>query len=125
MNATELARRAYAPVQSPLRTARATEHQALAEATARLQGAADAAPPDFRRLASAIHENRRLWTLLAADVAGSDNALPPALRAQLFYLAEFTAIHSRQVLKGLANVGPLIDINTAVMRGLSGQSVAS
>jgi flagellar protein FlaF len=34
------------------------------------------------------------------------------------YLAEFTDTHSRSVLKGDADVGPLIDVNTAIMSGL-------
>ena len=54
------------------------------------------------------------------DVAEPTNLLPQPLRAQIFYLAEFTMHHSAKVLKGDASVAPLIDINTAVMRGLRG-----
>ena len=66
-----------------------------------------------------IHENRQMWDTLAVNVIDDANELPNTLRAQIFYLAEFTTIHSRLVLKGTANVQPLIDINTAILRGLT------
>ena len=122
MNVIEQARQAYAPANTHLRTDRSTELQVFSQTTSRLRFAAIATPPDFAQLAAALHENRRLWTLLAADVADDDNGLSPDLRAQIFYLAEFTAYHSRKVLKGDATVDALVDINLAVMRGLSGQS---
>jgi len=74
----------------------------------------------FAKLAEAIHDNRRLWTTLAVDVADADNSLPKELRAQIFYLAEFTHQHSSKVLNGQASVAPLIEINMAILRGLNG-----
>jgi flagellar protein FlaF len=76
-------------------------------------------------LAAAVHDNRRLWTILAADVADPANPLPAALRARLVYLAEFTRVHSGKVLREGASPDPLIEINIAVMRGLSGAEDAS
>ncbi len=119
MNATDLARQAYSSAHSPMRTGRSDEQQVLAMATANLRSAADASPPDFPRLAQAVHLNRQLWTRLAADVADSGNPLPEDLRARIFYLAEFTAAHSGRVLRGRASVDALIEINLAVIRGLS------
>lgn len=98
-----------------VRTERSVEYEAFARVTSRLRGARDA---DFPELAAAVHDNTRLWIVLAADVATPGNALPEVLRAQLFSLGEFAQSHGRQVLKGGANVDALIDINTAVMRGL-------
>ena len=120
MNATDLARDAYAGPRSPLRTGRQAEYQVLSTVTARLSAAAQGAddPGRFAGVVAALHDNRRLWTRLAADVAEPTNGLPQALRAQIFYLAEFTQAHSRRVLKGEAEVQALIDVNTAVMRGL-------
>jgi flagellar biosynthesis activator protein FlaF len=122
VNVIEQARQAYAPANNHLRTDRSTELQVFSLTTSRLRMAATATPFDFSALAAALHENRRLWTLLAADVADDDNGLTPDLRAQIFYLAEFTAYHSRKVLKGEATVDALVDINLAIMRGLSGHS---
>ncbi len=120
MNAIEQARQAYAPTRTPLRSARSIEHMVFTQTTSRLQ---QAVAPDasFAMLAAALEDNRRLWTLLAADVADDDNVLPRTLRAQIFYLAEFTFQHTRKVLKGEAGIDPLVDINVAVMRGLTAQ----
>ena len=114
MNVTEQARQAYAPTQVPIRTPRSVEAQVLSQITARLKRAAD-----FPALAAAIHDNRRLWAMLAADVATAANGLPAELRAQIFYLAEFTDQHSGKVLRRLATPEALVDINTAVLRGLN------
>lgn len=122
MNAIEQARQAYAPTKTPLRSARSIEHMVFTQATSRMQQAA-APGANFATLAAALNDNRRLWTLLAADVADDDNALPQTLRAQIFYLAEFTNQHTRKVLKGDAGIAPLVDINTAMMRGLTAQEV--
>lgn len=117
MNPSLQARAAYAPGQSHLRSARSAELHVFGEVTARLNAAVDAS---FPARAAALHDNRRLWSRLAADVAEDGNGLPPELRARIFYLAEFTEHHSRLVLRGEAGLEPLIEINSAVMRGLGG-----
>ena len=116
MNALLTAQRAYAQSTGPVRTPRSVEYEAFARITRHLKSAGDAG--GIRRLAPAIHDNRRLWTLLATDVADPNNTLPPDLRARIFYLAEFTRQHSRQVLNGKATVDALVEINLSVMRGL-------
>jgi flagellar protein FlaF len=121
VNATEHARQAYAPVNAPMRDPRAIEFQLFSQVTARLQQAAAGLPATFPKLAEALHENRKMWTLLATDVADPGNALPATLRAQIFYLAEFTMLHSQKVLSGDATAAALVDINSAIMRGLSGR----
>jgi flagellar protein FlaF len=114
----DMARRAYADSAQPVRTERGTEYAAFARVTQALKTSAARGREGFPDLARAVHENRRLWTTLAASVADSDNALPQDLRARLFYLAEFTDAHSREVLRGKATVDALVDVNLAVMRGL-------
>ncbi|HID67114.1 MAG TPA: flagellar biosynthesis regulator FlaF [Roseibacterium sp.] len=120
MISTSLAQTAYSASATPVRTQRGTEYAAFQKVTARLnQVRRDDAPMTDR--AAALHDNRKLWTILASDLADSDNGLPQALRAQLFYLAEFSLLQSRKGLDDVAALDALIDINTAVMRGLSGQ----
>ena len=116
MNAIDLARQAYSSVQPALKTERALEAQILAGITARL----DRDAKDFPKAVAAVHDNRRFWSTLAADVSADANGLPEALRAKIFYLAEFTDLHSNRFLKGCAALDPLIAINTAVIRGLNG-----
>ena len=106
--------------QAPLRTNRGTEYAAFSRVTSRLKAARS-----FNTLVAAVHENRRLWTALAADVADSSNELSPELRARIFYLARFTAHHSSQVLRRKADVRPLLEINTAIMRGLGDKTRAA
>ncbi len=124
MNATLQAQQAYGRSHSPVRTGRTTELQLFGQITARLRDAAAARPLDFPKLAAALYENRRLWTHLAAEVADGENELPKDLRARIFYLAEFTGLHTDLILRGTAEVEPLIDINTAVMRGLAAEATA-
>lgn len=119
MNAFNTAQHAYAQTAAPIRTPRGLEYEAFARITRRLKQTADSG--SATSLAAAIHLNRQLWTLLATDVADAQNALPTDLRARIFYLSEFTAQHSRKVLHRTSDVQPLIDINTAMMRGLRQQ----
>lgn len=121
MNVTEQAQQVYSQNQTAVCTDRAMEAQLIGRITARLRAARHAGRADFSRLIAAVHDNRRLWTTLAAEVADGDNALPEKLRAQIFYLAEFTGQHSQQVIRGRADVDALIDVNTAILRGLNGQ----
>lgn len=124
MDATQQAQAAYRTAAHPVRTPRGAEYDAFARITSRLKAAAKP-PSRFHDLAAAIHDNRRLWAILASDAAGDGNLLPPGLRARILYLAEFTRLHSGKVLRDGAPAGPLIDINTAVMRGLGGRDGAS
>ena len=114
MNPSALAKTAYNDAAAPVLNHRRTEYQAFARVTHML----NLAGQDFPALAEAIHLNRRLWTLLASDVADTDNFLPEELRARIFYLAEFTDQHSRKVLNREAEVDILIEINRAILRGL-------
>lgn len=117
MNAN-LAKTAYAAPDQPTRTLRGTEYEVFARITHRLKAAHALGNPGFSSLARALYDNRRLWTMLATDVADPGNQLPAPLRARIFYLAEFTTLHSSKVLAGTATAEVLIDINTSIMKGL-------
>lgn len=125
MNASQLAQAAYAPTAAPIRTDRGTEYQAFAQITARIRAAHQKGRSGFGDLVLALHENRRLWTLLASDVASQNNTLPERLRAQIFYLAEFTQAHTSKVLAKTASPLALVEINTAMMRGLAPAQAAA
>lgn len=121
MTLHSLAQSAYAAAAAPLRTPRASEYAAFQTITARLARAAERGAPMALR-AAALHDNRRLWTTLATDLATPGNALPEALRAQLFYLAEFSLTQSRSALHDPTALAALIEVNRAVMRGLDGDA---
>ena len=118
MHAQIMAQRAYAAQHAPTRSARSVEYEVIAKVTHRLKTAARKGRAGFPELAQALHDNRELWALLAADVSDAANGLPPDLRARIFYLSEFTRNHSSRVLGGKASVAPLLEINTAILRGL-------
>jgi flagellar protein FlaF len=118
VNAQLMAKTAYGSAATPVRTDRGTEYALFTRITHRMRNAALKGPSGFVELSAALYENSQLWTTLAADVAGADNALPAGLRGQIFYLCEFTTLHTRKVLKKKANVLPLIEINIMMMRGL-------
>lgn len=121
MNAVYMAQKAYGATAAPVRTNRSIEYAAFSRVTHDIAGAARMGQQGFARLARAIHENRRLWFVLASDVANAENTLPPTLRARIFYLAEFVNVQSRKILKGEATADVLVEVNTAVMRGLAGE----
>ncbi|MDQ2090550.1 flagellar biosynthesis regulator FlaF [Marimonas arenosa] len=114
------AKSAYARGAMPIRTDRGTEYELFARITHKMRAAAARGQAGFAALAEALHNNRQLWTMLAADVADGDNALSKDLRARIFYLAEFTHDYSGKVLSKGASIAPLVEINAAMMRGLRG-----
>jgi flagellar protein FlaF len=75
-------------------------------------------PFEFSKLAEALDWNRRVWSAFASDCSANTNGLPPALRAGIISLSIFISKHSSAVLRGGADLEPLIDINRTVMQGL-------
>ena len=106
-----------------LKSTREIEYDVFARITADLQRArADTGPTAATRRIGALHENRRLWTALALDLAQPGNGLPLPLRARLSWLAAYAVQTGEGALApgadALAAIDSLIDINTLVMRGL-------
>lgn len=125
MTPNSLAQRAYQQAAAPTKTPGKLEYDVIARVTHRLKSSAQRGKKGFSALAEAVHENRTLWTRLAVDVADSGNGLPQELRARIFYLAEFTNHHSTKVLSSGASVRPLLEVNTAILRGLRNGAAAS
>jgi flagellar protein FlaF len=123
VNAFDMARTAYGS-QAGVRSDRSVEYDTFARITAALRKAAEAAKQNYSAFAKALDDNRKLWTIIAADVADGGNLLPKQLRAQIFYLAEFTLTQTSRILRGEASADILLEINTMIMRGLRNQEVA-
>lgn len=109
---------AYKVTATPVRSERSIEYQAFADVTRAMSEAQKGGAGDFPRLANAVHANRRLWNLLAKDVASDDNKLPVEFRAQIFSLSIFVGNHASKVLDGNASLDTLIEINRSIMVGL-------
>jgi flagellar protein FlaF len=118
VNALLKAKSAYAAAKAPTRTARNTEYEILARITHRMIVANGKGSDGFKDLVAAVSDNRKLWTLFTSDLAKDGNKLPDELKQRLFHLARFTREHSSKVLARKASVQPLVEINTAIMRGL-------
>ncbi len=119
MNVSHHADQAYASATMPVATGRSAEYRVIAQITARLAKAAKAARKNYPEFVEALHANSQLWTNLATDIVDDQNGLPESLRARLFYLSEFTRLHTAKVLKKEAGIRPLIEINSAILNGLS------
>lgn len=122
MNTSAKARAGYGTAATPARPPRASEYDLIARVTAQLKAAEAKGHDGFAELALAVHNNQRLWTTLAIDVASDGNTMPDALRRRIVYLAEFTRQHSRKVLGRESGVTPLVEINTTILRGLRGDA---
>ena len=127
MYESALAENAYAYSAQHTSTPRGIEYKLFARVTRDLEAMKrekKSTPDRIAKLAKALNDNERLWKALAVDVAMEGNGLPAELRSKIFYLFEFTRQHSRKVLQGEAAVDVLVDINTAVMRGVKGEQGA-
>ena len=120
MSANALTQNAYGDATRAMGTPRNVEYQVFSQITGQLNRASAEGRP-FSDLAMALHENLRLWTIIATDVTSAENGLPVPLRGQLADLSKFTRSHTQKVLRREADAAILIEINTAVMRGLRGQ----
>ena len=124
MSVVERAREGYGRNAAPIKSDRAAEYEAIARISHRLRSAATTRKTKFPEFVAALHENSKLWTTLASDVAHPDNGLPQDLRARLFWLAEFTGQETRRILNGEGDISVLIEINAAILQGLNGQGAA-
>lgn len=113
------ARQMYGAINKGVQTPRNIEYQAFARITQRLQQAVQK-PQKKSDMIRALHENRRLWTLLATDLAREGNKLGQQLRADLLSLAAFSLTQSSRAIKNPDLIASLIDVNTSMMKGLRG-----
>lgn len=125
MNAVTQARSLYSQARS-LKHPRDLEYELFARVTGRLGRAlAMSGPAAMPERIAALDENRRLWTVLAVDLAQPGNSLPAPLRARLAYLADYTLQTGDRILAGSpeaeALLASLVEINTIVMQGLRGE----
>ncbi len=120
MNALLKAKSAYSAASAPTRTAKNLEYDVIARITRRMIQAAQKGRGSFAELAEVLHENRRMWSIFEADLLHNENQLPLGLKQNLVYLAAFTKEHTRKVMSRKETIQPLVEINTAIMRGLRG-----
>lgn len=106
----------YVQTQNATEEPRQTEYRLFAQVTRALMQSQEGAKAESVK---AVHWNRRLWLALQADCASDANVLPDETRAGIISLAIWVDKHSRKVLKGEAELSPLIDVNRSIMEGLT------
>lgn len=102
-----------------VRTDRDNEYHVFSRVTAMMREAV--ANGDRFAEIEAVAKNNHLWSILSADLAGSNNGLPDEIRAGLLSLAQFSMRHGHAVLARKAAIDVLIDINMSIMKGLRGE----
>ena len=112
--------RKYQATQLATEAPRQTEYRLFGEITRDLVAAHDGGAKargsvDWNQ---AILRNRRLWLVLQGDLMTEGNKLPDELRAKLISVAIWVDKHSRKVIKGEAELQPLIEVNRNIMGGL-------
>ena len=102
-----------------IKSNRDREHEAVLRVTANLMSSDRGKSKDYGRFVNAVYKNRQLWGILTTDLLAKENRLPNQLKGQLLYLAEFVRHHSSKVLSDGASIKPLVDVNRAILNGLS------
>ncbi len=108
---------AYSSYSAAASTQRGAEYETLGRITRSIRDSTRSGA-SFSSLAAALHENRRLWTILALDVSNDENPLPLELKKKIFILNSFVQKHTRRVLLHEASVAILLEINVSIMKGL-------
>lgn len=108
---------AYQTAQNVTESPRQTEYRLFAMVTGALRETAGQAG---KEMFEAVNWNRRLWLTLQADLSSEENQYPDDLKAKLISLALWVDRHSAAVLRGQQTVDALINVNRAIMDGLSG-----
>ena len=111
---------AYKTAATRAETPREMEYRLFGQVTRALIHASTVDSSDIATRIDALDWNRRMWSALATDCADSDNAMAPALKAQIISISLFVSRHSSVVMRGEDDFGALIDINRMVMQGLAG-----
>ena len=112
----------YKAAQASTENPRQTEYRLFAEVTKALMSVREAATTKGLRsqdFYKAVDWNRRLWLTLQMDLASNENRFPDSLKANIISIAIWVDKHSRTVLRGEANLEPLISVNRTIMEGLS------
>jgi flagellar biosynthesis activator protein FlaF len=114
----------YSNVALKTSSPRELEARLLLESASRLQAAQDAWGVSPRDFDGALQHNRKLWTLLVANVTNNDNPLPAQIRQNVANLGLFVL---KQTMTIMANpkpetLGGLITINRELAAGLLGRS---
>lgn len=111
-------RQAYASTRSE----RDREYDVIARITREMYAQKERkSPRNFASYVAALNRNRDLWNIFFSDVQSNRNTLPDDLKARIVYLSQFVRTYTSRVLDDDLDISPLIEINLAILKGLSSQ----
>ncbi|MBS0533595.1 MAG: flagellar biosynthesis regulator FlaF [Proteobacteria bacterium] len=118
------AAQAYGAVARKVATPRETEADKLLFAAQQLAGVRDAWDSKKLELPAALLNNRKLWSVLIADVTSPDNPLPQELRQNVANIGIFVMKQTVAVMDDPKpeKLGSLININRELAAGLLGRA---
>jgi len=111
---------AYKTAATRAETPREMEYRLFGQVTRALMHASTLDSSEIAARIDALDWNRRLWSTLATDCSDPNNAMVPALKAQIISISLFVSRHSSVIMRGEDDFEALIDINRMVMQGLAG-----
>lgn len=117
---TGLAQNAYQRAMIATAGPRSIEADAFGRINGELLRAARRQNEDYPAFVKALSRNLSLWTILAADVAQDENALPAETRTMIWKIAAFVRQRTHFLLQPGAEIeiSALIDLNAAMIAGL-------
>lgn len=118
----QLAYKAYGEVTSRTATDKQIEFALFSEITQSLQHVSNSENPAPAEWADALDRNLQLWTIISTDLLTPENQLDEALKKNLISLSESVRRISYSVLAGRGEIKDLVEINEAIMKGLSGDA---
>ena len=116
---------AYQQAAARAESPRDIEYRLFGQVTRALMAAAELDRSDLSARMDALDWNRRMWSVLATDCAGSANQLPRQLRANIISLSLWVNRHTSAIMRNEAEFGPLIDVNKLMMQGLEPRNDAA
>jgi len=114
---------AYRKVAKEIASPRDLEASLLLKAAAQLQTIQDSWQDRKTDLNSALHFNRKLWSVFITEVARNDNPLPVEIRQNVATLGVFIMNQTVSILSDPKReaLSALININREIAAGLRGQ----
>ena len=110
---------AYQRVSQVTESPRQSEYRLLGAVSRELAASlVDVENPGRRR--EALDWNQQIWITFMLDCGQAENALPATLRARIISLGLWVARYTEKAMFSDLEVQPLIDVNTAIMKGLLG-----
>jgi flagellar protein FlaF len=109
---------AYHKARAITERPRAIEQRLMTEITQEMMGARRAGMQGGQLMPS-LHRNREVWSTFSAVCGAQGNQLPADLRARMISLSIWVDRYTSDVIAGRDSIDSLIDVNLAVIEGLS------